>query len=102
MPYLEQSLEFQSPRQVSPSFQTPGKEMPRTSLEALWGSGACRAMPLKQHFRGIWEWKPGMGAEVWFALEPSQKNHNYPWGAAGFRAARNCPREQGWMELMQC
>lgn len=29
---------FQSPRQVSPSFQVPGKEVPRASLEPIGGT----------------------------------------------------------------
>lgn len=55
MPSLEQSLEFQSPGQVSLG-QVPVKEVPRASLEAHGAPGdvgpaasslPSRAMPLK-------------------------------------------------------
>lgn len=105
MPYLEPSPEFQSPRQVSPR-QVPGKEVPRVSLEPLGGTHSSMGMwdlqgnATKTTLQGgLGMEARGMRAGVWFALEPSQKNHNCPWGAPGLRAAKNSPREQRWMEL---
>lgn len=85
MPSLEQSLEFQSPGQVS-SGQVSGKEVPRASLEAHgapWGCGTCSLLPAKQGnaTKTALQGGLGMGDGVWFALEPSQKLHNSPWGA---------------------
>lgn len=92
--------------QVSPS--QDGKGGAQSSLGSTRGSLGMwdlqplplpsRAVPLK-HFRGVWERNEGMRAGVWFALEPSQKNHNCPWGAPGPRA-KNSLRKQGWMELV--
>lgn len=92
---------FQSPRQVSPSFQVPGKEVPRASLEPLggtvgkWGLQGNDTKTLQG----------GLGMEArnggWGLVCLGRKNHNYPWEAPGLLGTPSGNRD-GWSWDIQC